>query len=121
MVDECLPRTLVDTLHKRGHDVEFARDEVRGLSDRMLLGLATGENRILISEDRDLGVLAFRNHQPALGVIIVAVSSFKWSAERLADHVADIVDKLGEACLGHLTVIEPGRHRQRKLEIRKPD
>jgi predicted nuclease of predicted toxin-antitoxin system len=116
LVDECLSRTLVDKLRERGHDVKFMRDDVRGLSDRMVLALATGDNRLLISEDRDFGVLTFRNRQPSLGVIIVAVSSFRWPTSQLAQHVADILDELGDACLGHLTTIEPGRHRQRKFE-----
>ena len=116
LVDECLSRTLVDTLRERGHDVMFVRDDVRGLSDRMVLALAMGDNRILISEDRDFGVLTFRNRQPSLGVIIVTVSSFRWPESRLAKHVADILDELGESCVGHLTTIEPGRRRQRKFE-----
>lgn len=116
LVDECLSRTLVNTLCERGHDVEFMRDGARGLSDRMVLALATGANRLLISEDRDFGVLTFRNRQPALGVIVVTVSAFQWPADQLAKHVADIVDQLGETCVGCLTTIEPGRHRQRKFE-----
>ncbi len=116
MVDECLSRALVDMLRQRGHDVEFARDKVRGLSDRMLLALATGENRLLITEDRDFGVLAFRNRQPTLGIIVITVSAFKWPARRLSEHVANILDELGDSCIGCLTTIEPGRHRQRKLE-----
>jgi hypothetical protein len=78
--------------------------------------MATGDDRLLISEDRDFGVLTFRNRQPALGVIIVTVSAFKWPAGQLATHVADILDQLGETCVGSLTTIEPGRHRQRKFE-----
>lgn len=116
LVDECLSRTLVDVLRGRGHDVRFMRDDVRGTSDRMVLALATGDNRLLISEDRDFGVLTFRNRHPAIGIIIVAVSSFRWTARRLSEHVADIIDELGEACVGHLTTIEPGRLRQRKFE-----
>ena len=115
LVDECLPRSLVDILRQRGHDVIYLRDDVIGLSDRMVLAMATGDNRLLISEDRDFGLLTFRNRQPALGVIIVTVSSFRWPASRLAQHVADILDELGEACIGYLTTIEPGRHRQRKF------
>lgn len=116
LVDECLSRTLVNTLRDRGHDVEFMRDGVRGLSDQLVLALATGANRLLITEDRDFGVLVFRKGQPALGIIVVTVSAFRWPAERLALHVANILDELGDACIGCLTTIEPGRHRQRKLD-----
>lgn len=92
------------------------RDENRGAEDKDVLKLAASDGRLLISEDRDFGVLTFRNRQPALGIVIVAVSSFRWPAGRLAEHIADILGQLGDACIEQLTTIEPGRYRQRKFE-----
>lgn len=116
LVDECLSRTLVEMLRRRGHDDRFSRDEARGLDDGRVLSNATADNRILITEDRDFGLLTIRNREPTLGVAIVAVSFFGWPAARLAEHVADTPTELGETCIGSLTTIEPGRVRQRKIE-----
>ena len=115
LVDECLSRSLVITLRQRGHDVRFIRDEARGTDDAKVLALATADNGLLITEDRDFGLLTIRNREPAVGVIIIAVSAFGWPSARLATHVADTVAELGETSVGSLTTIEPGRVRQRNL------
>ena len=115
LIDECLSRVLVDALRRRGHDVKFIRDEAKGSDDVDVLAMATAENRLLISEDRDFGLLTVRNRTPAIGVIRVDVSEFRWPSIKLADHVADTLETMGDRCIGCLTTIEPGRVRQRKL------
>jgi uncharacterized protein with PIN domain len=116
LVDECLSRSLVDELRRRGHDVRFIREETRGIVDGSVLAIATADQRLLISEDRDFGLLTVRDRQQTLGVIIVAASSFGWPSTRLARHVADTLSELGKTCIGSLTTIEPGRIRQRTIE-----
>jgi hypothetical protein len=115
LVDECLSRSLVNTLRQRGHDVRFMRDEARGTDDAKVLALATVDDRLLITEDRDFGLLTIRNREPAVGVIVIAVSAFGWPSPKLASHVADTLAEFGETCIGSLTTIEPGRARQRNL------
>ena len=91
------------------------RDEARGTDDTKVLAFATADNRLLITEDRDFGLLTIRNREAAIGVIIVAVSAFGWPSAKLAAHVTETVADLGETCKGSLTTIEPGRVRQRTL------
>jgi uncharacterized protein with PIN domain len=116
LVDECLSRSIVEVLRARGHDVRFIRDDAKGETDVGVLAIAVAEDRILITEDRDFGLLTIRNGESSRGVIVVAASSFGWSSHRLAAHVSDKIDEFGETCVGSLTTIEPGRVRQRKLE-----
>ena len=116
LVDECLSHTLVNTLRQRRHDVRFMREEARGTDDLEGLAIATADNRLLITQDRDFGLLTIRNREPSVGVIIVAVSAFGWTSSRLAIHVADTFTELGETCTSSLTTIEPGRARRRNFD-----
>lgn len=116
LLDECMPKTLVEALRSRGHDVRFIREEAQGIADAAVLAQATNDGRLLVTEDRDFGLLTFRNRQPAVGVIIVAVSAFTWPAAKLAQHVCDVLEELGQSCIGSLTTIEPGRFRQRTFD-----
>lgn len=116
LVDECLSRTLLNTLRERGNDVRFLRDETTGISDSEVMATATADDRLVVTEDRDFGLLTFRDRLPSRGVVVFAVSEFGWSTTRLAVHVAEILGEIGETCIGSLTTIEPGRVRQRRLE-----
>lgn len=116
LIDECLSRSLVEALREAGHDVRFLREEGRGKSDASILAEAVQEGRIVVSEDSDFGLLAVRDRQPAVGIVLVKSSAFEWPAPRLASHVLDVICELGENLNGHWTKIEPGRVRQRRLE-----
>jgi len=115
MVDECLPRLLVLELRMRGHDVAWVRESFRGFEDEKILALATSEGRIVLTEDRDYGTLTMRLRQPAVGLVIAHMSRFPGTVAEIAGRVAQEIDDLGAACVGFLTVIEPGRVRQRAL------
>ena len=115
LVDECLFRQIVEQLQAAGHDVTWVRQECPGLDDEAVLAKAVREDRILVSEDRDFGTLTIRFEKPAIGIVIVAVSEFAASLERLAEHVTKVISTIGDGCKGTLTTIEPGRVRQRDL------
>jgi predicted nuclease of predicted toxin-antitoxin system len=115
LVDECIPRQLVEALRINGHDVIWAQDVCAGDDDTLVLARAVAEDRILLTEDRDFGELTVRFKLPAIGVIIVSVSEFALGLDAIAEHVVRVVRELDESCVGTLTVIEPGRARQRPL------
>ena len=115
MVDECLFRQIVERLRDRGHDVVWAKQECPGLDDEALWARATAEQRLIVSEDRDFGELTVKDRKPAIGVVIVAAGEFDSSLDKIAERVAQTIDEVGAGCIGHLTTIEPGRVRSRKL------
>ena len=115
LVDECVPRQVVVRLRLAGHDVIWARDVCPGDEDTNVLARAVAEGRILVTEDRDFGELAVRFKLPAIGVVIASIGEFPWGLDAIAEHVVRVVDELDASCVGALTVIEPGRARQRPL------
>ena len=115
LIDECLSRHLVDHLRRAGHDVVWAQDVCRGQADEDVLALATAADRIVMSEDRDYGELTVRLKRPAVGIVIAAIGEFEGPLDAIAEHVTRTIDGLGDSCIGSLTVIEPGRVRQRSL------
>ena len=115
LVDENISGSLVQLLRAQGHDVVWVRDTLRGTPDDQLLVLATADDRIVITEDRDYGYLTIGLHQPAIGIIIAEINALPGPAIEVSKHVVAAVSSLGNDAKGWVTVIEPGRVRQRKL------
>ena len=120
LVDECLPERLVLELKARGHDVVWARESYAGWDDVSILTAATREERIVVTEDRDFGTLAIRQRQPAVGIVIAHFEKFTGTLREIVEQIADALEELGPNCTGALSVIEPGRTRQRQLPDRTP-
>lgn len=115
LVDECLSRHFVVRLRSAGHDAVWVQDVCPAANDKEVLELATEEDRIVISTDWDFGELVIRLALPAKGIVIVPVHQFEASLDTLAAYAVDIIAKLGDSCLGSLTVIEPHKTRQRPI------
>ncbi len=114
LVDECVPLHVVDWLRRRGDDVlDVADSQHRSQPDRFLWRLAGREGRTVIT--RDLGFL-WPGLMPAPdGVVMIRVPD-GWQAEAIASVVSRSFELLDMATLvGNVTVIEPGRTRQRPL------
>lgn len=118
-VDENISGRLVQLLRAQGHDVVWVRETLRGTPDDQLLALATADDRIVLTEDRDFGYLTIALRQPAIGIIIAEINSLPGSASEISKHVADVVSTLGDNAKGWLTLIEPSRVRQRRLPERE--
>ena len=75
--------------------------------------LAGREDRLLLTEDKDLGDLVFRQAQPVPGLVLLRFDP----SQRLlkGPRLLAGIDRLGEKFLGHYTVIEAGRLRSRPL------
>lgn len=67
--------------------------------------------------DLDFWELTIGDQRPAAGVIILRSADFARNPGELSEQLIGEIAKLGEALTGHLTNIEPGRVRQRNLEI----
>ena len=115
LVDECFPRRMVVALRQSGHDVTWAREVCAGDEDVDVLARATHEDRIVIPEDRDFGDLTVRDHNPAIGIVIAHAARFPGGLPEAIQALCHTIDELGSTLAGVLTVIEPGRVRQRSL------
>jgi predicted nuclease of predicted toxin-antitoxin system len=93
-LDENVDLHLVPFLEGLGHDVSSVRSRsLRGQPDDRLLEIATSEQRILLTHDRDFGELIFRRHMQHHGVILLRLKD---------DSVANIQNRL-QHVLTHYT------------------
>jgi predicted nuclease of predicted toxin-antitoxin system len=75
LANENIPRTLLRELRDRGHDVLSAKESMRGEDDPAILARAQTEARLVVTQDKDFGELAFRFGLPASsGVILFRLS-----------------------------------------------
>lgn len=75
LINENFPGDAVAALRQLGHDVAWIREDSPGIPDNQVLEQAQGENRILITLDKDFGELAFRFGLPAAcGIILFRIS-----------------------------------------------
>lgn len=113
LANENFPRAAVEALRAEGHDVAWIRTDAPGISDDAVLALARGEQRVLLTFDKDFGELVLRRGARAShGVILFRVplslpSAIGESVVRTIGHRTD--------WQGHFSVVEIGRVRMRAL------
>lgn len=59
LADECCDVLVVTGLRNDGHDVVYIKETAPGSDDESVLNLAAGEQRVLLTEDKDFGELEF--------------------------------------------------------------
>ena len=106
LADENCDFAIVRALRSAGHDVLAVGEFQRRSVDEQLMEMAYAESRIVITEDKDFGWLAFVRHLDNPGVILVR---FPASARHtLAGSVTRLVDELGPKLAGAFVVMRPG-------------
>lgn len=72
LANENIPLLVVKSLADEGFDITSATLACQGAPDEQVLELATMENRIVLTFDKDYGYLVFRKQQPApAGVVFL--------------------------------------------------
>ncbi len=83
LADECCDAILVGGLRSDGHDVSYVKEFAAGTDDGTVLQMASQEERILLTEDKDFGELVVRLKLPTYGVVLVRMNPAD-SAAKLA-------------------------------------
>jgi predicted nuclease of predicted toxin-antitoxin system len=113
LANENFPGDAIEALRTRGHDVAWVRTEAPGISDGDVLALATRDQRILITFDKDFGELAFRQKLNATsGVVLFRI------APTSASHIAAFAVRALESrtdWAGYFSVVEETRIRMTPL------
>ena len=114
LLDACASsRSMHSTLTSLGHDVVSALDIDPSAADEVLLAVATEEQRILITEDKDFGELVFVRRLPHPSIIrfVEMPVSQKVAAmlELLDRHEADMI-------AGAMIVVTRNRIRVRRVQ-----
>jgi predicted nuclease of predicted toxin-antitoxin system len=98
LVDACAAsRSLIAFLRREGHDVISAADLAPSLPDASLLALALNEGRILVTQDKDFGELAFVHklpHGPVIRLVDMTIDQQVTAVEELLrSHADDLVGR----------------------------
>jgi predicted nuclease of predicted toxin-antitoxin system len=109
LADESCDFAVVTALRTAGHDVSAVVEVSPRAKDPAVLALARSEARVLLTEDKDFGLLAYAGGQETAGVVLIR---FPGDVRRgLGDAAVSVVTELGERIRGAFVVIEPGRAR----------
>ena len=111
LIDENISPIIGDALQAAGHDVPAAAVACPGALDEELVALAIAEARIVVSEDKDFGNLAFQRGLRPPGLILVRLPSYL-PVEKAARLVVVLKRQSANDCI---LVVEPARVRRRQL------
>jgi predicted nuclease of predicted toxin-antitoxin system len=106
LADENCDFAVVRALRLAGHDVLAVSEFQQRSVDEQLMEMAYSESRIVLTEDKDFGWLAFVRHLDNPGVILVRFPSKARFA--LAESVTRLVKELGPRLVGAFVVLRPG-------------
>ncbi len=112
LADESCDFAVVRALRDAGHDVTAIAELGPAAKDDAVLALARSEARILLTEDKDFGLLAYAGGQQTAGVVLIR---FPADARRqLGRTLVSVVAEIGERLSGAFVVVAPGRARLSK-------
>ncbi len=109
LADESCDFGVVTALRTAGHDVSAIAETNPGAKDAAVLTLARAETRILLTEDKDFGLLAHAGGHETAGVILIRFPGSARSS--LGEAVVSVVAELGDRVARAFVVVEPGRAR----------
>jgi len=113
LVDQNVPRDVIDGLREDRHDVTWAQTAHPGADDEVLFRHAREENRLLLTFDTDFGTLAFnRDLPPPPGILLFRLTLISPSA--VAEAVRDVI-RSRDDWAGHFSVIDDSQIRMRQL------
>ena len=88
ILNENISSTVAQSLRAMGHDVLAVKESMRGESDSNILAKAQADLRLVVTQDKDFGELAFRVGLPAgCGIILFRLSGLnpKMDNQRMVD------------------------------------
>lgn len=113
LADESCDIVVVEALRQAGHNVTRVSDHGPGADDELVVALARSESRILSTEGKDVGLLAYAGGQATGGVVLVRFPGNVRSV--LGPAVVDAVARFGDRMASAFVVVEPGRARLSRL------
>ena len=114
LADECVHADVVSDLRRAGHDVLYAAEVSPQTEDSELADEALRDGRVLLTEDKDFGDLAFLKMRAMRGTVLLRFPTARRGLK--SPRLLEAIARYGEAFYGNLTVIDERRVRQRPLE-----
>jgi len=113
LADECVDAGVVAALRQAGHDVLYIAESAAGLTDTAALSLASNEQRLFLTEDKDFGELVFRFRLEVPGLVLLRIDAARPHLKR--KRLETVISQIGEGLLGRYVVITETRSRSRPL------
>jgi len=113
IANENLTSTVIQELRGRGHDVLSVKETMRGASDEVILARAQAEGRLVLTQDKDFGELAFRFGLPAsCGVVLFRLAGSDPESDN--QRVLEVLEGRTDWA-AHFSVVTNDRIRMRPL------
>ena len=113
LANENFPLPSVRLLREAGHDVVSISEETPGITDSQVLSRAVSEQRIILTFDRDYGVMIYRLKLPHSPVVFLRYDPL--SPEEPAHHILRLLRIPELVLLNRFTVADRINIRQRPL------
>ncbi len=115
LADENIHAGMVEWLRSAGHDVTYAAETMSGQTDEMLLDVARRTERILVTDDKDVGELLFRRRLASHGILLIRLSSPR--IEDRLKRLAAVWSFIESQMEGRFVVIGDSKVRIRRLSL----
>lgn len=103
LADESVDHEIVTRLREDGHDVSYVAEISPGIMDEEVLALASEENTLLVTADKDFGELIFRQGHVKRGIVLYRLAGL--SVQEKAEIVSFAIGEHGDALLQSFGVI----------------
>lgn len=113
LIDESSGFKLYKFLLEKGFDVKFVGNIMAGASDEEVLTFSEKEKRILITNDKDFGMLIFKLKKPSSGVILLRLRTDLPSQRQ--KYVYSTIKDLPNKLAFNFVVITEGQVRIKKI------
>jgi predicted nuclease of predicted toxin-antitoxin system len=90
LADESVEGEVVACLRSQGHDVAYIPEASAGIRDDEVIARANAEGRVLLTEDKDFGDLAFFYGNRSSGIVLLRAHGA--DVEAKASLVADVLE-----------------------------
>lgn len=113
LADECCDAGLVGALRSAGHDVQSIAENSPGVSDEVVLSQAQRDQRVLLTEDKDFGELAFFRARRAFGIVLVRIAPGDRAIK--VQRLLHALEQYGDRLAGGYLVVQKDKTRFRPL------
>ena len=113
LADECCDASLVNSLRDSGYDVAYVTEECAGAPDQVVLQKAYSEGRILLTEDKDFGELAYRLRKVARGIVLIRIDTKDKHLKY--QRLKNLIETYGTRLPGHFVTVHTDKFRFRPL------
>jgi predicted nuclease of predicted toxin-antitoxin system len=113
VADESVDKGIVLRLRKDGHDVSYVAEMSPGIMDEAVLVIASEDNILLVTADKDFGELIFRQGYVKRGVLLYRLAGLP--AKDKADIVSQAIVEHGDDLPQAFSVVTEKAIRIRKV------